>query len=105
MDGRGRRISLNARSHFPFPIDPQGLYERSGYMASEELSISILAGSCVGGGTTLNWCASFRTPKHVRKDWVETRGLKQFACGYFAVNERALCVSPDRWVDSVVLPK
>lgn len=49
-------------------------------MASEELSISLLAGSCVGGGTTLNWCASFRTPKSVRKDWAETRGLKQFAC-------------------------
>ena len=49
-------------------------------MASEELSINVLAGSCVGGGTTLNWCASFRTPRHVRKDWAEARGLKQFAC-------------------------
>lgn len=47
-------------------------------MASEELSISLLAGSCVGGGTTLNWCASFRTPQHVRRDWATTRGLTQF---------------------------
>ena len=56
----------------------RALYERAGWFGSEELSVSILAGSCVGGGTTLNWCASFRTPAHVRKEWVEERGLKSF---------------------------
>jgi len=57
----------------------RALYERAGWFGTEELSVSILAGSCVGGGTTLNWCASFRTPGHVRKEWVEERGLKSFA--------------------------
>jgi len=57
----------------------RALYERAGWFGSEELSVSIMAGSCVGGGTTLNWCASFRTPAHVRKEWVEQKGLKSFA--------------------------
>ncbi len=56
----------------------KALYERAGWFGSEQLSISILAGSCVGGGTTLNWCASFRTPKHVREDWVTKKGLASF---------------------------
>lgn len=61
-------------------------------MASEELSISLLAGSCVGGGTTLNWCAAFRTPKHVRKDWAETCGLEQFVCEWVCGYSAAVSV-------------
>jgi len=56
----------------------RALCERSGWMGAQELSVSILAGSCVGGGTTLNWCASFRTPEHVRREWVDKHGLTCF---------------------------
>jgi choline dehydrogenase-like flavoprotein len=57
---------------------PQKLFERQGFLQSKSGSIAVLAGSVVGGGTTLNWMASFRTPRHVLDDWV-TEGLSQFA--------------------------
>ena len=29
--------------------------------------LQVLAGSCVGGGTSINWSASFNIPDHVRE--------------------------------------
>lgn len=36
--------------------------------------IGILAGSGVGGGTRINWCASFRSPQPLRREWAEEHG-------------------------------
>lgn len=36
------------------------LYEHGGFTPSYEGSITMLAGSVVGGGTTVNWCASLK---------------------------------------------
>jgi len=57
------------------------VFEQQGLASSTDGGINILAGSCVGGGTVINWSASFRTPKHVRHEWVERFGLKVFAEG------------------------
>lgn len=46
----------------------RSMYEQGGILASEDASITVLAGSTLGGGTRVNWCASFKTPAHVR--WV-----------------------------------
>jgi choline dehydrogenase-like flavoprotein len=54
------------------------LYEKGGLSSSEDGSVIVLAGSCVGGGTTVNWTASFRTPDVVQQDWAN-KGLSQFA--------------------------
>ena len=45
---------------------PQTMYERGGLLTSEDSTVAVLAGSTLGGGTRINWCASFRTPQHVR---------------------------------------
>ena len=37
--------------------------------------ISVLAGSGIGGGTRINWCACFQTPPHVRSEWAAQHGL------------------------------
>ena len=47
-------------------------FERGGLCASKDGNIVILAGACAGGGTTVNWSASFRTPDYVRNSWAET---------------------------------
>jgi len=40
--------------------------------------VSILAGATLGGGTRINWQASFRTPAHVRREWAAEHGLTAF---------------------------
>ena len=45
------------------------LYLNAGGMASQDGSIGLLAGSCLGGGTVVNYTFSFRTPEHVRREW------------------------------------
>ncbi|MDH5752567.1 MAG: GMC family oxidoreductase [Deltaproteobacteria bacterium] len=38
--------------------------------------VTILQGRGVGGGTTVNWTASFRTPRRTLEHWREAHGLK-----------------------------
>jgi choline dehydrogenase-like flavoprotein len=45
------------------------LYEAQGLVTSKSGSIAILAGSTVGGGTTINWAGSLRTPDFVLEQW------------------------------------
>ena len=45
------------------------LYLNGGGMASHDGSIGLLAGSCLGGGTVVNYTFSFTTPEHVREQW------------------------------------
>lgn len=52
-------------------------FEKGGLCSSEEGNVLVLAGSCVGGGSTINWSASFATPEYVRDDWVN-EGLTEF---------------------------
>jgi choline dehydrogenase-like flavoprotein len=45
------------------------LYLNGGGMASVDGGIGLLAGSCLGGGTVVNYTFSFRTPDNVREEW------------------------------------
>lgn len=51
------------------------LYERYGACVNDDATISILAGSTLGGGTTVNWSASFRTPDYVLHEWESVLGF------------------------------
>ncbi|HLY24914.1 MAG TPA: GMC family oxidoreductase N-terminal domain-containing protein [Aggregatilineales bacterium] len=53
----------------------QHLFENRGFMATADLGIVVLAGSTLGGGTTINWCASFRTPDYVLQEWEDEYGV------------------------------
>jgi long-chain-alcohol oxidase len=45
------------------------LYHGRGTTATDDQGIGILAGSCVGGGTVVNYTTSFRTPDEIRAEW------------------------------------
>ncbi|MDW8298819.1 MAG: GMC family oxidoreductase N-terminal domain-containing protein [Anaerolineae bacterium] len=59
------------------------MFEKGGFMVSEDLGMMILAGSTLGGGTTINWAASLRTPDHVLAEWARDYGV-DFTDGTFA---------------------
>ncbi len=53
----------------------QSLFEKNGLFTTSDLSMSILAGSTLGGGTTINWAASLRTPEDVLYEWEHDYGF------------------------------
>lgn len=67
------------------------LYENGGLMITEDGSLSVLAGSCFGGGTTVNWSASFRTPHFIRSNWAKEHGLGHFLSGEFEKSLDYVC--------------
>lgn len=66
------------------------MYERGGFLASEDGTVAVLAGATVGGGTRVNWCASFRTPPHVRREWAEDHKLSAFASAEYDAAQDAV---------------
>ena len=52
------------------------LYQEQGNRATADLAITVLQGRSVGGGTTVNWTSSFRTPPHVLEHWQKAHGVE-----------------------------
>ncbi|KAL4422311.1 hypothetical protein ABPG75_008508 [Micractinium tetrahymenae] len=69
----------------------QAMYEQGGILSTEDGAMSVLAGATLGGGTRINWCASFRTPPHVRREWAEQHGLPAFASKQYDQALDAVC--------------
>lgn len=55
------------------------LYDAGGLLTSDDLGFVILQGSCLGGGTVVNYTTSFHTPDHVREQWAREHDLPHFA--------------------------
>ena len=53
-------------------------FEAGGLLASQNGSITVLAGSTLGGGTTINWAAALRTPDYVLEEWATRHGNPHF---------------------------
>jgi len=54
------------------------LYDAGGLLATRDLGLLILQGSCLGGGTVVNYTTSFHTPESVREEWAREHGLPHF---------------------------
>jgi choline dehydrogenase-like flavoprotein len=61
----------------------QRLYLDSALTATHDLGLSLFAGACLGGGTTVNWQTSLRTPDNVRDEWSDRSGCDWFAAERF----------------------
>ena len=74
------------------------LYQESSARQTADKSITILQGRCVGGGTTVNWTSSFRTPARTLNHWRDAHGLKRTAAAdlepWFARMEARLGIAP-----------
>jgi long-chain-alcohol oxidase len=55
------------------------MYLNGGGVATDNQSIGLLAGSCLGGGTLVNYTWCFRPPDFVRDDWKQRFGLHEWA--------------------------
>ena len=54
------------------------LYLGGGGVPTPDQSMGLLAGFCLGGGTTVNYTWCFRPPEHVREDWRDRFGLEDW---------------------------
>ncbi|HMG18770.1 MAG TPA: GMC family oxidoreductase [Gemmatimonadales bacterium] len=54
------------------------LYDAGGLLATRDLSLVILQGATLGGGTVVNYTTSFATPEAVRDEWAREHGLPHF---------------------------
>jgi choline dehydrogenase-like flavoprotein len=64
------------------------MYLDGGTAASADQGVGILAGSCLGGGTVVNYTTSFRTPDDVREEWGGPFATDAFTRSLDAVWER-----------------
>ncbi|CAN4075843.1 unnamed protein product [Withania somnifera] len=55
----------------------------NGLIITKDMNVLLLAGSTVGGGSTINWSASIDTPSHVLKDWCNIYGLEMFQSEFY----------------------
>jgi choline dehydrogenase-like flavoprotein len=74
------------------------LYQESAARKTRDKAINILQGRCVGGGTTVNWTSSFRTPASTLEYWARELGITGFGVAdlapYFERMERRLSIAP-----------
>jgi choline dehydrogenase-like flavoprotein len=74
------------------------LYQESAGRRTKDKAINVLQGRCVGGGTTVNWTSSFRTPEPTLAWWASHYGIAGFApadlAPYFSEMEARLSIGP-----------
>lgn len=74
------------------------LYQASAARQTKDKAVTILQGRAVGGSTTVNWTASFRTPRATLAYWRERCGLRDYTPEllepWFARMERRLDIRP-----------
>lgn len=72
-------------------VGMQRLYLDRATTSSRDLGVAILAGSCLGGGTSVNWQTSIRLPDKIRHEWAAAAGLPIFAEERFTRALDAVC--------------
>jgi choline dehydrogenase-like flavoprotein len=74
------------------------LYQESASRKTKDKAITILQGRCVGGGTTVNWTSSFRTPAATLDYWAREFAITGFGSAdlapWFERMEARLGIAP-----------
>jgi choline dehydrogenase-like flavoprotein len=87
--GHHTRREFNMQESWAYPT----LYQDHANRTTADLSIMVLQGRTVGGGTTVNWTSSFRTPETTLQRWASQHGVEgvdaaTLAPHFAAVEER-----------------
>ena len=100
----GRRVvvleaggAFDANAFDQREISMSELYLDAGLTATKDLGLTILAGATLGGGTTVNWCTSFRLPDRIAAEWEAESGMATLGdelAPHFAALETALALAP-----------
>jgi choline dehydrogenase-like flavoprotein len=92
--GHFTRRDFNMQEAWAYP----NLYQEHGNRATDDLSIIILQGRSVGGGSTVNWTSSFRTPDTTLARWAAHHGVTGLDAAtldpHFAAVEQRLSIGP-----------
>ena len=87
-------LEFRMREHEAYPR----LYQESAARQTLDKSITLLQGRCVGGGTTVNWTTSLRTPPRTLAHWRNAHGLTgltdEALAPWFARMEARLAIAP-----------
>ncbi|HVU50056.1 MAG TPA: GMC family oxidoreductase [Polyangia bacterium] len=85
---------FNMQESWAYPA----LYQEHANRATDDLAITILQGRAVGGGTTVNWTSSFRTPEATLRLWAERHGVRGVDAAtlapHFEAVEKRLSIGP-----------
>jgi long-chain-alcohol oxidase len=66
------------------------MYLNGGGLPTTDQGVTLLAGACLGGGTTVNYTTSFRTPDDVRSEWA-SHGVPAFSSDEYTRALDAVC--------------
>jgi len=92
--GHYTKSDFNMQEAWAYPA----LYQEHGNRTTDDLAIMILQGRNVGGGTTVNWTSSFRTPAATLRLWAERHGVADLDAAtlepHFAAAEARLDIGP-----------
>ncbi|MEP7200588.1 MAG: GMC family oxidoreductase N-terminal domain-containing protein [Chloroflexota bacterium] len=69
----------------------RALFYNAGSLVTKDSAILLLAGSCFGGGTTVNWNTSLRPPLPLRERWEREHGLAGVTGAAFDLSVDAVC--------------
>ena len=60
------------------------LYDARASLLTQDGGVALLAGACLGGGTTVNWAGAFRTPDYILEEWAREHDAPFFTGPDFA---------------------
>ncbi|HUF08098.1 MAG TPA: GMC family oxidoreductase [Rhodothermales bacterium] len=77
------------------------MFEQGGLLTTADGGMSLFAGSCLGGGTTVNWSAAFRIPEATRLRWARFHGIDWMGGGALSEAYRMVETRTSVGVDAV----